>query len=338
MVNIYNEYIPKPIRKITIYIREKAPNPIKKIAIVIGKIVEKIINHITDRKYWLKKSNIVKDYYKHKSLTKEEKKAIRFLKINQFFLDTNKLMYLSNNVNRYKRKLKKTKVFFDKNKNLHYLTHDNKRLYFPRLMPEKQILNTYFQFLSEMDKDSPHLYTNDINELKGKVLFDCGVAEGLFPLTFINHLKKIVLFECDNNWVEALRATFAPYSDKVTIVQKYVSDTDSNNTITLDSFSKTNNIIPDFIKMDIEGFEEKAIKGATNILKNDTNTICAICTYHTPYAEKNIITTMNSLGFRPKYNKGYMIFHCEEPFSSPYLRRGVVRFYKKQNTNSVYKK
>lgn len=121
MANIYNEYFPESVRKITIYIREKAPNPIKKIAILGGKFVERIFS----RRYWLKKSNIVIDYYKHKSLTKEEKKAIRFLRINHFFLDANKLMYLSNIVNRYKRKFKRTKVFYDKIKNLHYLIHKN---------------------------------------------------------------------------------------------------------------------------------------------------------------------------------------------------------------------
>ena len=209
------------------------------------------------------------------------------------------------------------------------MTHENKRLYFPRMMPEKQILSTYYQFMSEMDNDFPHLYTSNINELKNKVLFDYGVAEGLFPLTFIDYFKKIVLFECDNDWVEALKATFAPYCDKVTIIQKYVSNKDSNSTITLDYYSKTNNIIPNFIKMDIEGFEEKAISGANSILTNGTETICAICTYHTPTAEKNIFTTMNSLGFQPEYNKGFVIFHCEKQFSAPYLRRGVVRFYKK---------
>ena len=303
--------------------------PVRKIAIRVGKFVELAIRRKTERKYLQNLSNITKNYYKHKILTKEEKKAIRFLKRNHYFLDANKLMYLSNIVNKYKRRYKKTKLYFDKTKNLHYLIHSNKRLYFPRNMEEKQILKTYYQFLSEMDKKSPHLYSNNLNELKDKILFDCGVAEGLFPLTYIDFFKKIVLFECDNNWVEALKATFAPYGDKVTIIQKYVSDTDSNNTITLDYFSKTNNIIPNFIKMDIEGFEEKAIEGSTNILKNSTDIVCSICTYHTPTAEKNIIIKMNLLGFRPEYNKGYMIFHCEEHFSAPYLRRGVVRFYKK---------
>ena len=58
-------------------------------------------------------------------------------------------------------------------------------------MDEKQILKTYYQFLSEMDNDSPHLYTNNLNEIKDKVLFDCGVAEGLFPLTYVDQFKKL---------------------------------------------------------------------------------------------------------------------------------------------------
>lgn len=329
MINIYNDYIPEYIRKLTIYSREKAPMPVKKMASFVGLFVGSIINRRADQKRSKKFSKIIIGYYKHKELTKEEKKAIRFLKTNHLFLDANKLMYLSNIVNRYERKYKKTKVFYDETKNLHYLIHDKKKLYYPREMDEKQILKTYYQFLSEMDNDSPHLYTNNLNEIKDKVLFDCGVAEGLFPLTYVNQFKKIVLFECDNNWVEALKATFSPYSSKVTIVNKYVSNVDSESTITLDSFSKNHNIIPNFIKMDIEGFEEKAIEGTKDILNNSAETVCAICTYHTPTAEKNIIEKMDSLGYRPEYNKGYMVFHCEEHFSSPYLRRGVVRFYRK---------
>ncbi len=329
MVSIYNEYIPKFVRKITIYIREKAPRPVQKFASYVGQFVEKILCRKVERKRIQKLSMTINGYYKHKELTKEEKKAIRFLKTNHFFLDANKLMYLSNIVNRYERKYKKTKVFYDEANNLHFLIHDKKRLYYPREMDEKQILKTYYQFLSEMDNDSPHLYTNNLNEIKDKVLFDCGVAEGLFPLTYVDQFKKIVLFECDNNWVEALKATFSPYSSKVTIVNKYVSNIDSESTITLDNFSKNHNIIPNFIKMDIEGFEEKAIEGTKNILNNSAETVCAICTYHTPTAEKYIIEKMDSLGYRPEYNKGYMVFHCEEHFSSPYLRRGVVRFYKK---------
>ncbi len=111
MINIYNEYIPEYIRKITIYAREKAPMPVKKIASFVGKFVETIINRKADRKRSKKLSKNIIDYYKHKELTKEEKKAIRFLKTNHFFLDANKLMYLSNIVNRYEREYKKTKVF-----------------------------------------------------------------------------------------------------------------------------------------------------------------------------------------------------------------------------------
>ena len=34
MINIYNEYIPNYIKKLTIYAREKAPMPVKKLQVL----------------------------------------------------------------------------------------------------------------------------------------------------------------------------------------------------------------------------------------------------------------------------------------------------------------
>lgn len=50
MINIYNEYIPEYIRKLTIYAREKAPMPVKKIASFVGLFVGSIINRRADKK------------------------------------------------------------------------------------------------------------------------------------------------------------------------------------------------------------------------------------------------------------------------------------------------
>ena len=72
--------------------------------------------------------------------------------------------------------------------------------------------------VSEMDSQSPHLYCDNPDELRNRILFDCGVAEGLFPLTYIDYFKKVVLFECNPVWREPLEATFSPYKEKVQIV------------------------------------------------------------------------------------------------------------------------
>ena len=82
-----------------------------------------------------------------------------------------------------------------------------------------------------------------------------GCAEGYSSLEIIEEAKHVYLFEQDEQWLEAIRATFEPWQDKVTIVQKYVSDHNSSREQTLDDFfnNQTNEHL--FLKMDIEGAE-----------------------------------------------------------------------------------
>lgn len=277
---------------------------------------------------WYKLSRIVESFYKRETCTLEEKKSLAYLHKNRFRLDACRLLYLSNIVDYYRLSYGRIPVFFDDKLNLPYIYHSGKRLYFPLGAGENHIRSLYAQFLSEMDTASPHCYCNNPNELQNRVLFDCGVAEGLFPLTYVELFEKIVLFECSSDWMAPLQATFEPYKDKVTIVNSFVSDEVTDHSITLDYYAKINNVSPTFIKMDIEGFEERALQGASKILEDSDDIICSICTYHTPKAEKNVVEMMKEKGFSPTYNKGFMFFFYEKNILPPYLRRGVVRFYK----------
>ena len=304
-------------------------------------VISKLYHHVVPQKLrkkigfrrklsFYKISRIVEKYYQSKKLSQEERRALYFLRRHHFNLDWYKVLYLSDTIESYFNKYKDKLVCWNEALELPYVLHDEKRLYFPHDYDANTIREKYAQFLYEMDKESPHLYFDNPEELHSRVLFDCGVAEGLFPLTYIDSFKKIVLFECDPEWIEPLKATFEPYKEKVSIVNSYVSDIVSDNSITLDYYADTNNIQPTFIKMDIEGFEEPALKGAERILNESADLICAICTYHTPDAEKNIVDYMKGKGFSPTYNKGYMFFYYEKDLVPPYLRRGVVRFYKRK--------
>lgn len=270
---------------------------------------------------------LVNEYYKDKSLSKEQKACLSFLKSHRWNLDAHRSMYMSDIVREYEKKLGMVIIHNDEENNLPYVIHEQKRLYFKRSYNDDTIRNVYAQFLSEMDVKSPHVYCKNPEELNGRVLYDCGVAEGLFPLTHIDRLKSVYLFECDDEWLEALSATFKPYGDKVKIVKSLVSNKSDGLSISLDDFAKKNKEYPTFLKMDIEGFEELALQGAKSILQCK-NLICSICTYHKPTSEEAIIQYMLDLGYKPMYNTGYMFFHCEEIIKPPYLRRGVVRFYK----------
>ena len=91
----------------------------------------------------------------------------------------------------------------------------------------------YRGLLIEQDKRSAHRYVDSYEELKGETLLDIGAAEAVFTLDTIDYIDRAYLFECDEAWIEALEATFAPWNDKIMIVRKYVSDVDDDNNLSL---------------------------------------------------------------------------------------------------------
>ncbi|GHT89349.1 hypothetical protein FACS1894137_18420 [Spirochaetia bacterium] len=120
---------------------------------------------------------------------------------------------------------------------MNYVLHENKRLYFPREFDDKKARLYYYQLLTEQDQDSPHRYeTSEFHVQDGDCIADIGSAEGIFALKNVERADKIYLFECDEKWIEALEKTFAPWNEKVVIVNKYVCDTTCNEFITLDDF------------------------------------------------------------------------------------------------------
>lgn len=80
-------------------------------------------------------------------------------------------------------------------------------------------------------------------------------------------------------------------------VAKYGSDNVVEvNVTSIDEYCATNGLIPNFIKMDIEGAEESALLGAKNIIKNYKPKL-AVCTYHRAkdlYLLPNIIYSINN--------------------------------------------
>ena len=63
--------------------------------------------------------------------------------------------------------------------------------------------------------------------------------------------------------MEPLNATFAPWKDKLVIVQKYLYDTTDEMNITLDNFFAD---YSNFLKLDVEWYEERLLLGADKIL------------------------------------------------------------------------
>jgi len=210
-------------------------------------------------------------------------------------------------------------VNYDKD-GMPYIWFEGKKMFFPKKhrfenIDQKMCIKN---ILYEQGKHSPHLYlkSNDIIR-DGMVIVDAGVCEGNFALRYIDKAKKVYLIESDSKWVEALRRTFKPYEDKVVICEKYLSGEDTDNTITLDTLVKEN---IDILKMDIEGYETDALRGAERVLR-ESNAYCAICSYHKHNDEKNIKRILQQYGYDTSTSEGYMFFWFDAFIE---FRRGIV--------------
>lgn len=204
---------------------------------------------------------------------------------------------------------------------LPYVFHNGKKLYFKRDM----LVSTeaaYRGLLIEQDERSAHRYVDSYEELKGKTLLDIGAAEAIFTLDTIEYIDHAYLFECDESWIEALEATFAPYKEKITIVRKYVSDVDDEDNIRLDTFFQGEGKSIDnlFLKMDIEGYERKALEGAVHILEHGRQIGGSVCIYHLHDDKKVIESELKNFNLKINIQPGYLYFEKE-------MRSAIIRFW-----------
>ena len=215
-------------------------------------------------------------------------------------------------------------VYTDNQNRMRYVLHENKRLYFKKNWNEKKIMDYYYSLLIEQDIDSPHRYeTPNFYVKTGDVIVDVGVAEGNFALSVVEKAKKLYLFEVDEEWIDALKITFAPWIGKVEIVCKYVSDNDDYKNVTLDTFLEREKV--DFIKADIEGAETALVKGSKNILSDNQPLKIIMCTYHKPNDAEELNRMLMESGFQTEFSKGYMIYVYDQTLCAPYLRKGLIR-------------
>lgn len=215
-------------------------------------------------------------------------------------------------------------INYNLNFEMYYVNHLGKSLYFPRGMTKNQVMSYYMGLCKEQHIESPHRYFCENYEVTSEDLFvDVGAAEAMASIEVVSRAKRILIFECDPSWIEALNMTFEPWKNKVEIVCKYVSDEVTENTITLDEKLEEYDG-PIFIKMDIEGYEEKALIGAKDTLeKPSTKIVC--CTYHKNDSADKIKDFLQQRDMDTTFTNGYMVFHYDKEIAPPFFRKGVIR-------------
>lgn len=204
---------------------------------------------------------------------------------------------------------------------------------------DEELMMRYFiatTFLLEQ-----YRYKDVVNVSKDDVCIDCGACLGDTAIWMtMQGAKEVHSFEIDKDNIKCLKKTVAERGANVKIVQKAVSD-QAGGTIyyvrnkenigggtvsskelpnsypvevcTLDNYCRENKIVPDFIKMDIEGAETSALNGARGVIARYSPKL-AICIYHSWEDRFNIPILINEIN--PNYK---MFLKKSHPFAETVL-------------------
>lgn len=195
-----------------------------------------------------------------------------------------------------------------------------------------KVRNYVLSLYKEQHPDSPHCYRKSGYEVKtGDVILDGGAAEGFWALENIEKAEYVFLVESDKEWIEALQYTFNDYRNKVKIISKWLGCSLNERDTTIDALNIKKKI--NYIKLDIEGAEEQALKGAEKTLMQD-NIALVICAYHKEDAEAKINDLLEQHGFETVKGSGVMWF-LEDFENSASLRNGLL-FARKARLPKVY--
>lgn len=199
-----------------------------------------------------------------------------------------------------------------------------RRMYFPENFSVARAQKMKNSLEKEQDPRSPHSYfVNLPAEYQPRTVLDLGAAEGYFAMRFADTAEKIYLFETnEEKWRKPLEKTFEPWKEKTTIVHKFVSDQDEGDCVSLDRFLPEGTTV-DLIKMDIEGAEQAALRGAKRVLEENPQARLLICAYHSKMAEAEIREILKE--YQIQHTNGYMLFLWDEALDAPYIRRGILQ-------------
>ena len=224
------------------------------------------------------------------------------------------------------------RVFYDSECDLHYVQFKTtggkwRKMYYPR--DENFFIHDGEKFVNglmdEQMPTSPHLYIKGEHKVNaGDIVIDAGVCEGNFSLRYVDICAKMYLFEPDKRWLEPLNQTFKNYRDKVEIIPRFLANVTTDKTITIDD------ALPDlhgekiFLKMDIEGAEPLALRGAEKFLTNN-KVKASICSYHNADDLVKIKAILQKYGYQTSTSAGWMVFTLDPRiFDTADFRKGIV--------------
>lgn len=219
---------------------------------------------------------------------------------------------------------KDIEVFTDSNNGLFYVIQSGRKLYYSRKYATiEAVQESYNGLVVEQNPESPHLYLKEGFQVNvGDFVVDIGAAEGNFSLDIVEKAGKIIIIEAEAHWIEALKATFEPWKEKVEIIHKYISDTDNDRCATLKSIVGEQTI--DFLKLDVEGAEMSILKSSASLLNRKQIRKLAVCTYHKKNDEKLFNKLLKGYGYKISMTPGNMLFIYGK-LNPPYFRKVLMQ-------------
>ena len=269
-----------------------------------------------------RRKKILRQFNKKKgNFPNEIIEAIQYLKKNRF---TPFPYYWSL---KYERLI--PEVYVDSDNSFSYIIFEGKRLYFPKKYTQSQVIWTTRGILKEQDINSAHRYLTETFQIENdSILIDAGVAEGSFSLSAIEKVKKLYLIECEPDWIEALELTFKPWKNKVEIIEKYLSDSITENTISIDGLVEASSNEKYFFKFDVEGYEKLALKGMKAFFSTAPNVKMSVATYHRVNDADEINQTLTEYGLNCHFSDSFLVFIDENEI--PTFRKAIIRAEKQK--------
>jgi len=300
---------------------EKIKNSLKKIHIIRTSRIWLLTGK------WLRRINFLRTIYRNKKM-----EALLAFRNND-----KELKYINKEINKYCKKgvcnfgqllIARSSVSIDNffnvllphSQNIQYTDTEIEKFYkslqqkYKTLIYWKENIGT-----REPDYKGAHLIShgftylmNEVNINIDDVVFDIGAAPGDFSaLSVTKGASKVYAFEPEKIQTNVLEKINKLNGNKIDIIEKYVDEKSSGQTTTIDDFVKENNINEvNFIKMDIEGAEPNALRGAKNTLKNHKPKL-AVCTYHNLNDEADIKNAI--INANPNYDF--------------YIKKGIIYAY-----------
>jgi hypothetical protein len=133
---------------------------------------------------------------------------------------------------------------------------------------------------------------------RGYRSFDVGGAGGYDALLLskLSCGERVISFECEDRLVDDMKETFRRNNYPIEAIRAFVCDKDDEDCISLDSAAKRF-FIPDFIKLDIEGAEDKALLGASELITQRRPSM--IVEVHGEDVEERCIRILKGYGYAP---------------------------------------